>query len=877
MHKRTLEQLDYYRIRDTIAQYCVSEEGRNALLKREPFTLSQIDQINSLKSLSSQWQKAILSKSPVRLHSWNPVFSFLKLLQAEGTTLEQEQLYSLWQFASSALDIYAVIKTSSAELSLKNLLDLAETLPYSSLEQTQSTVSRIIDKDGNLKDLPVLREIRANIARINAEIKAALKKYTSDTTLNSVLESNVPAFRADRQVLAVKASQRNRISGIVHEVSSSGQTLFIEPEDVVRKNNELLQEEARLLSETRKVFKETTALLHPLYDDLKAAVKTMTLFDSTYAAARWGAENICSYAINCNSHTEEASNSTESKESSNYIEENPPLLLQARHPLLGDKAVPIDIKWLPGKNILIITGPNTGGKTVTLKTFALLAMLNQSGFPVPAADTTRLPVFNTIFADIGDDQSIDNSLSTFSAHMKNIAAAVKHADSNSLVLLDEFGGGTDPQEGGAVAMACLDTLIEKKAFVLVTTHHGSLKNYGYTTSSCINASAEFDSTSLCPTYRLIMGVPGESHALDIAKRSGLPSSVVAKAKSYITNQQADVSSLIKGLTEKHADLDRREKDFRNLENRQKEMLLKLEQKDLKLRQKENELKERESREESRFLRETRKRLENLVRELREGEITREKTLKMRKFINDLTEDIEMQELELEEEKEKLEEEEKLLKERIEKEEIIAENGMKISKSSDSRTSSSKKTKKRLSNKEALKSAKATYTDEEVFNLAPAPKNAPKPVFEFKEGADVLVGASRAKGRLLREEKKGLWTVQLGSIRMSVKQKDMTLIAPPNFTTADYTLELNKDEGSGSPAFELRLLGMREEEAIKTLQKQLDLCAMTSFKSFSVIHGKGNGILQQAVQDYLSNYPGVKSFYYARPEDGGFGKTYVEMN
>ena len=860
LHKKTLEQLDYYRIRDNIAGFCVSEEGKASILKREPLTLSEIDEINSLKTLSSQWQKAILSRNSVRLHSWSAIAPFIKLLQAEGTTLEQEQLYSLWQFADSALDLYSSIKTSSAELGLKNLLDLAESLPYSALEQTQNTISRIIDKDGNLKDLPVLREIKAKIAQINNEIKAALKKYTSDTTLNSVLESNVPAFRADRQVLAVKASQRNRISGIVHEVSSSGQTLFIEPEDVVRKNNELLQEESRLAQEMRKIFKETTSLLHPLYDDLKGALKTMTLFDSTYAAARWGAGNLCNYAQNCIEG-----------------EENPPQLIQARHPLLGDKAVPIDIKWLPGKDILIITGPNTGGKTVTLKTFALLSMLNQSGFPVPAADTTRLPVFNTIFADIGDDQSIDNSLSTFSAHMKNIAAAVKHADSHSLVLLDEFGGGTDPQEGGAVAMACLDSLIAKKAFVLVTTHHGSLKNYGYTTPSCINASAEFDSESLSPTYRIVMGVPGESHALDIAKRSGLPASVVAKAKSYITNQQADVSTLIRGLTEKHAELDRREKEFRNKENRQAEKIAKLEQKDLKLRQKENEIKVRESRDESRFLRETRKSLENLVRELREGEITREKTLKMRKFINDLTEDVELQEIELEEEKERLEEEERQLNERLENEAIIAENGMKISKASDSRTASAKKTKKKLSNREALQNAKATYTDEEVFNLAPKAKNQPKPKFEFAEGADVLVGTARSKGTLLREEKKGVWLVQLGSIRMSVKQKDMQLIAPTNFATADYTVELNKDEGSGTPVFELRLLGMREEEAILALQKQLDLCAMTSFKSFSVIHGKGNGILQQAVQDYLSNYPGVKSFYYARPEDGGFGKTYVEMN
>ncbi|MBQ0051439.1 MAG: Smr/MutS family protein [Treponema sp.] len=862
MHRQTLVELDFYRIRDFIAGKCVSEEGKYRLLRREPFTSDQIEEISRYKALSSQWQKAITSKNPVHLHAWPEIFSFLKILKAEGATLEQDQLYSILIFCDSSLDLYSTIKTASKELSLKSLLDLSETLPYSTLQQAQNAISRIIDKNGNLKDIPALREIRAKIASIKAEINSVLRKFTSDSTLNNVLETNVPAFRADRQVLAVKANMRNRVSGIVHEVSSSGQTLFIEPDEVVRKNNELIQEEFHLMQETRKIFTELTAQIHPFYEDLKSALETMILFDVTYAAASWGAENLCNYAF--------------------LPGEEAPLLIQARHPLLGEKAVPIDIKFLAGKNILIITGPNTGGKTVTLKTFALLSLLNQCGFPIPAAEGTRLPIFDSIFADIGDEQSIDQSLSTFSAHMKNIAAAVKHADSKSLVLLDELGSGTDPQEGGAIAMATLDALIEKHAFVLVTTHHGILKNYGYTNEFCVNASAEFDQNTLSPTYRLLMGVPGESHALDIAKRSGLPGNTVQKAKNYITNQQADVSTLIKGLTEKHAELIKREKEFSENEIRQKEKILKLEQKELKLKLLENQLKERESRTESRFLRETRSQLENLVRELREGEITREKTLKMRKFIDDLTEDVEMQELALEEEREQLESQQKELEERIENETVIAENGIKISRSSDNRTASTKKTKKKLSNKEALANAKQTYTDEEIFNLnVPKKKNAAPIKMEFAEGATVLAGPSRSKGTLLHEEKKGVWLVQLGSIRMSIKEKDMQLVSPAGVVTgsavADYSVELNKNDSNGSPLFELRLLGMREEEAIKALQRQLDLCCMTNFKSFSVIHGKGNGILQQAVQDYLSNYPGIKSFYYARPEDGGFGKTYVEMN
>ena len=472
--------------------------------------------------------------------------------------------------------------------------------------------------------------------------------------------------------------------------------------------------------------------------------------------------------------------------------------------------------------------------------------------------------------------------------MKNIAAAVKHANDKSLVLLDELGSGTDPQEGGAIAMATLDDLIEKKSFVLVTTHHGILKNYGYSNEFCVNASAEFDSDTLSPTYRLLMGVPGESHALDIAKRSGLPGKTVEKAKSYILGHQSDVSTLIRGLTQKHAEMDEREKEFAKNEKMLREKIFRFEQKELQLRKRENEIKERELRDESRFLRETRKNLENLVRELREGEITREKTLKVKKFIDDLNYSVESQEEAVEEEKESIESGQIALDKKIDEANRteILENGMKLS-SIENKSSSSKKTKKRLSNKEALRSASNAYSDEEILELSPKRKIRPENPLEFKEGAEVLAGKMRSKGTLLREEKSGVWLVQLGSLRMSFKERDLVLVKPNKNLSADYTVELSSDSGgensvfveselSQNPQFELRLLGMREEEAIRVLQKQLDLCTMQNFRNFSVIHGKGNGILQQAVQDYLSNYPGVKNFYYAAPEDGGFGKTYVEM-
>ncbi|HAZ96097.1 MAG TPA: endonuclease MutS2, partial [Treponema sp.] len=518
-----------------------------------------------------------------------------------------------------------------------------------------------------------------------------------------------------------------------------------------------------------------------------------------------------------------------------------------------------------------ITGPNTGGKTVTLKTVALFSLMNQAGFPIPADEGTRLPFFDSIFADIGDEQSIDESLSTFSSRMKNIALALENADEKSLVLLDELGTGTDPLEGGAIAMAVLDSLLEKNSFVLVTTHHGVLKNYGFANSKCINASVEFNSESLRPTYKLLVGVSGESHAIDIALNSGLPQKVVEQAKSYISNQQADVSSLIKGLTEKHIEL---EELIKCQKEKQDELSLKeakIHSREVKMLQKEIELKQLEHSQSTVFLQEMRSKLENLVRVLREGEITREKTLSVRKFISDSTKEIEEQENIIEEKKLLLEKENAELQNEENK---ILQNGMRLSslKEKKSVSSKNKKSKSRLSNSEAFKNASVLKIENSNA------KNLKKEEL-LKEGTEVLAGNEKRKGILVRKIKNEIWQVQFGSMKMNFPQSQ---IVPLENKIVDRSVSVvierdsKTEENNEVPKFELRLLGMRAEEAIKALEHQLDLCMISSFKKFSVIHGKGNGILQQAVADCLNHCPSVKEFYFARPEDGGTGKTYVEL-
>lgn len=846
MNKKTLTQIDYYRIRDEIAEYCVSQEGKKNILEREPF--KDIEEIEKNKNLSREWEKYFSKNYSNPLFGWENIKNLLPIIKMNGSSLTLEQVNNLGHFILSVNNVKKAIENHKIELELTLLPEQIYQIP--DLQDAEKKIFRVISTDGQMKELPEIVDIRKQIASLNSKIKTIMQGFTSNSKFHGVLKSQVPVLRNGRQVLAVKASLQNRVPGIIHEVSQTAQTVFVEPQEAVLCSNELLQKEFELQAVIKKILTELTQSLQPSIPLFRDALPVMCLLDTTQAAQRWGNEHNCCYAQNA-------------------INE-PPMLIKARHPLLGEKAVPIDIKFMSEKKVLIITGPNTGGKTVSLKTFALLSMLNQSGFPIPADEGTRLPVFSSVFADIGDDQSLDQSLSTFSGHMKNIAQAVNSATDSTLVLLDELGSGTDPQEGTAIAMAVLDKLIEKKSFVLVTTHQGILKNYGYTNEYCINASVEFNQNTLSPNYHLLMGVPGESHALDIAKKSGLPSEICKAAQDYILTEQADVSALIRGLNKKHIELNKIQKQNEKLLSENQEKFEKLKKKELELRRKENELKKGKQQELNDFLIHSRRQLENLVRTLKEGEITREKTLAVKQFINDLTKNTEHLEQKIEAEEEKLAKDEQDFAKQI---------------ASKNHHTSTKKTKRKMSNSEALKYASPFVTQIENSDF-PKKSVAIKTNAVFEPGAYVIAGTNNSEGILIEETRKGVWQVQFGSVKMSVKQKDLKLSDNQERTlTPSVSIDINSKEVNGNiivekdiprPVFELRLLGMRSEEALRSLERQIDLCLLNNFLHFSVIHGKGDGILQQVVQDYLSHSSVVASFEFAPAEDGGAGKTYVTL-
>ncbi len=448
--------------------------------------------------------------------------------------------------------------------------------------------------------------------------------------------------------------------------------------------------------------------------------------------------------------------------------------------------------------------------------------MNQSALALPLEEESALPLFDGIYADIGDEQSIDQSLSTFSAHITNISAITARATKNSLVLLDELGSGTDPQEGGALAMAVLDYLIEKKSRMIITTHHGILKNYGYTRQGVENASVEFNAQTLSPTYKIIAGVPGESRALDIAAANGLENRIVEKARKYIDDNASDISALISGLEQKHRELAIIEQKSSQEQNKLKEEKRKADLKELQLRQKEAELKRESVGKLQVFLRESRKTLENLVRELKEGEISREKTLKVKEFLNDLARNVET-------ESDALDEEERALGEFMRNEDA--------------------------------------NTD---IDFAPGME-----VFAAISGEP---GGSKKRGVIVRAGKKSAqgntWIVKIGSLKMSFAEKDLIPAAPVKAAlSASWAAEVGPSE---TAVFELKLIGLRLEEAKDALRRQIEAASLSGLKTFAVIHGTGSGILQKGLHEYLKKDPAVADYYFARPELGGFGRTEVVL-
>ncbi|MFA6505481.1 MAG: endonuclease MutS2 [Treponemataceae bacterium] len=797
MNAKVLRLLEFDTIRSRVADRCLSVEA-TALMGEEDILVDPTA-VSILKESVAQFVALLMSTNAQPSLSLPAIGPLLPRLGKEGVSLELEEAYALGLFTDSAS---ALGKWLSGEAVGELLKEAASHLPDCS--SVSKEVFAVLERDGTLRDLPSFREIKRRISGLRKELENITNRYLSDDETRRMLQSEVATQRDGRLVLALKANYRSRIKGIVHEVSATGQTIFVEPEEVVEKNNNILMEERRLAAEVARVLRELTARIGEKKDELVELRERVLELDRLRARAR--------YALDAKGFFADAPCGRLA-------------LKGARHPMLGTNAVPIDLSMDSATRVVIVTGPNTGGKTVALKTVGLFALMNQFGLALPVSEGTTLPIFDGVYADIGDEQSISQSLSTFSAHMTNMASICGIATENSLVLLDELGSGTDPEEGSAIAMSLLDLFIERRSRVLTTTHHGILKNYGYTKEGVVNASVDFDSRTLSPTYRIVIGIPGESHALDIAARNGLPEAIVSRARTYLDEERADISELIKGLKTKHRELEKVEEDHKSQETLLRDQQRKNDLRELRLKQKEAELRSLGVGSLNRLLGESRKTLENLVRELREGDITREKTLRVKEFLADL-------------------------------ERSAAEESSRRDEEADSLYREERTLKKEPENKPT----------EESSEMAPS---------KIVAGVEVFTGPSRRRGVVVRGAKKGFWVVEIGAMKMTLAERDL-IPAVKKAETGRVEIMVADLAGGAAPVLELNLRGYRWEEALDALRRQVDSAAISGLYEFSVIHGKGDGVLQRAVHEYLKSQAVVADYYFARPEDGGYGKTFVVL-
>ncbi|HPJ21526.1 MAG TPA: endonuclease MutS2, partial [Clostridia bacterium] len=413
------------------------------------------------------------------------------------------------------------------ESGIKTKQYLAELYVNSSMEKE---IQRCIVSDDEMDDdaSPQLRSIRNNIRRKQENIRDRLNEYIRSSQYSKYIQDNVITMRNGRYVIPVKQEFKGNIKGLLHDSSSSGSTVYIEPMDIVNLNNDVRELEGEEKDEMDRIRRELSDAVRPYSHELACNYNLLLWADILFSKA--------SMAMNC-SYTIPSVNTGKNIR-----------LVKARHPLI-DTSVVVPIDFHVGKDFstLVITGPNTGGKTVSLKTVGLLTAMAQTGMAVPASEGTEICVFNEIYADIGDEQSIEQSLSTFSSHMKNIISILKECDEDSLVLLDELGAGTDPSEGSALALAIIEKLMSVKATTVATTHYQQIKIYASVTEGIENASCEFDVRTLKPTYRLLIGIPGKSNALYISRRLGLPDELVEKARGFINNDNIDYEDIILSL------------------------------------------------------------------------------------------------------------------------------------------------------------------------------------------------------------------------------------------------------------------------------------------------------------------------------------------
>jgi DNA mismatch repair protein MutS2 len=795
-----------------VAGFAASPVGRQAILALQPSTDEAW--IASQHQLTGELRLLLAEQTSIPVGGLFDPTQLAAKAQIPGAALEANELQAIARLANDVASWQSLLQSPSARLAgkLTGLSELSAALAGGSLRPLAESIERTIQPDGSLADnaSPELGRIRRDQERqqrvIEESLRAALRKLSSD----GATQEDFITIRGDRFVIPVRSELKRRVSGVVHGVSSSGQTVYVEPLETIEQNNELVRLIEEEQAEIHRIFMALTRQVGGYAHALVEGARVLALVDSLQARARFARDYDCVAPS---------------------IAPDRLRLDAARHPLLerhlrstGGHVVPLTLELTAAERQLIISGPNTGGKTVTLKTTALLAMMAQAGLPI-SATAASFPVFTAFLADIGDAQSIEAELSTFSAHITNLDRLSRLAGNKSLVLLDELGSSTDPEEGAALAVAIASHFLTAGAWSLISTHHTSLKVYAANTEGVQNAAAGVDELTRAPNYQLRLGVPGASAGIQTAERLGLNSAIIIAARQRLGSQQVDIARFLDKL---HSELTQLEED------------------------------RKAARTEQYALNQERARL------AREGDVElRQRTRELETKLASLLKDFEFQ-----------------MRETVRAIEDRAAQ-QKLSKEAERRILRLRREFQESFNQTVV--AHRTGADQGDANAQP------HVVKHVAAGDQVRLKSMNKVATVQREIEKDLFEVDLGPIKMRVKRDDIAEVVRTGEAQiserADPLADARRQKNvhvtvtsanTDEMRMEINLIGRRVDEAEQELEQYLDRAFLAGLPRVRIIHGHGAGVLRRAVREFLKSHPHVATIAEAPQNEGGQGATLVEL-
>ena len=787
MNRKSLTTLEYNKIIDKLQSFAVSRDAKNKAAKLVPMT--DIDKINVCLTETGDAVSRLYAKGCASFSGVSDVMGSVKRLEV-GSCLNAHELLQI----SGVLSAAKAHKTHYEETqdSLTPLYDSLDPVPslYAQIKKCIISEDEISDDaSANLKD------IRRNIRLANDRIHTELNKILNNQALRNCLQDYVITSRQGRYCLPVKAEYKSQVPGMVHDQSATGSTIFIEPAAVVKLNNDIRELELKEEAEIQVILADLSAQAAEYTEQIATDYKVLVKLDFIFAKAQLARNWHCTAPV---MNTEHYTN-----------------IKQGRHPLIDpEKVVPIDINLGKDFNLLIITGPNTGGKTVSLKTVGLLTLMAQAGLYIPALDHSQIGIFNNIFADIGDEQSIEQSLSTFSSHMTNTIHILKNATSDSLILFDEIGAGTDPTEGAALAISILNDLHQRGITTMATTHYSEIKIYALTTPGVENACCEFDVASLKPTYRLLIGVPGKSNAFAISKRLGLPEYLIDDATRRMDAEDIHFEDIISDLETSRATIRKEQEEIAKYKKEITDLKAELKAKQQRLDERTDKIIKKANQEAAEILKEAKEYADETIKTMNKHGLSVKELEKQRTAVRD-----------------------------------------KINKSQE-------KLAVKAAPPKAHKASDISEFKEGIYvrilsmNLTGTVVGTPN----TKGEVTVAVGSLTTKAKI-------------NNLEIITDYKEPEESKSGKSSTGQGRIKMSK---SASISPEINLLGCTVDEAVAKLDKYLDDAYISKLSQVRIVHGKGTGALRAGITAYLKGIPYIRNFRLGEAGEGDAGVTIVEF-